>query len=277
MPIVRRHMSAHALHSTVPVWEYVHSSLWSIIDRCLYCCWTVLLVVHPPYEQSTSGGLHCVCLCSGSFSCSWPVVEVHGEYRWSSYWWTLTGITFMFRDIRCLDGAAAAAAAVLLLNALYGIKERLLWAHRIELTCRTPWVSPGGCGSSLISAPVCVCKGFFNPWKPAETSPHCCFFFNPRCSPIWWNCRSGTVYKSDVRSTPRLLHQSWCHDSEGPRLPRCHREITLARMNRFNSNGSSALFMHSQTLTSLKLDFQSRGAETRGGGGCDVIMKVMKS
>lgn len=137
--------------------------------------------------------------------------------------------------------------------------------------------SPGGCGSSLISAPVCVCKGFFNPWKPAETSPHCCFFFNPRCSPIWWNCRSGTVYKSDVRSTPRLLHQSWCHDSEGPRLPRCHREITLARMNRFNSNGSSALFMHSHTLTSLKLDFQSRGAETRGGGGCDVIMKVMKS
>lgn len=97
------------------------------------------------------------------------------------------------------------------------------------------------------------------------------------CSPIWWNCRSGTVYKSDVRSTPCLLHQSWCHDSEGPRLPRCHREITLARMNRFNSNGSSALFMHSQTLTSLKLDFQSRGAETRGGGGCDVIMKVMKS
>lgn len=178
MPIVRRHMSAHALHSTVPVWEYVHSSLWSIIDRCLYCCWTVLLVVHPPYEQSTSGGLHCVCLCSGSFSCSWPVVEVHGEYRWSSYWWNLTGITFMFRDVRCLDGAAA-AAAVLLLNELYGIKERLLWAHRIELTCRTPWVSPGGCGSSLISAPVCVCKGFFNPWKPAETSHRCCFFLTP--------------------------------------------------------------------------------------------------
>lgn len=34
----------------------------------------------------------------------------------------------MFRDVRCLDGAAAAAAAVavLLLNELYGIKERLL-------------------------------------------------------------------------------------------------------------------------------------------------------
>lgn len=59
------------------------------------------------------------------------------------------------------------------------------------------------------------------------------------------------------------VHLPACSTSHGTnvttqralRLPQYHREITLARMNRFNSNGSPALFMHSQTPTSLKLHF----------------------
>lgn len=48
-------------------------------------------------------------------------------------------------------------------------------------------------------------------------------------------------------------------------------------MNRFNSNGSPALFMHSQTPTSLKLHsfLGSRGGMSEAG--CDMIMKVMTS
>lgn len=77
--------------------------------------------------------------------------------------------------------------------------------------------------------------------------------------------------------TSRLLHQPWrkCHDSEGLRLPQYHREIILARMNRFNSNGSPVLFMHSQTLTSLKLHFFLGSLGGMSEAGCDMIMKVM--
>lgn len=89
----------------------------------------------------------------------------------------------------------------------------------------------------------------------------------------------GQGYRQMGAHLPTCSNQPWhkCHDSEGPRLPRCHGEITSARMNRFNSNGSPALFMHSQTPTSLKIHFFLGSWGGMSESGCDMIMKFMKS
>lgn len=72
---------------------------------------------------------------------------------------------------------------------------------------------------------------------------------------------------ADGCSPPCLLHQPWrkCHDSAAPRLPQYHREITLARMNRLNSNGSPALFMHADFPDFIKAPLLFRGGESPGG------------